>query len=161
MFYEDSSQHNSTVNHENQSRILQLNFQNNEKKREHDFNINSFLSFIDLRLLCFQNQTSIEFNLVSIQKRLQAQKYQSAKQRIFYSFIHHSFIDLPKMDEMESTGLPLLTIEWDMMNKTRFFGLSVVHSISLRFLFFGFFFEYLPTYLSFMVCVCVYIYLFV
>ncbi|OTF72018.1 hypothetical protein BLA29_003387, partial [Euroglyphus maynei] len=37
------------------------------------------------------------------------------------------------MDEMESTGLPLLTIEWDMMNKTRFFGLSVVHSISLRF----------------------------
>lgn len=36
------------------------------------------------------------------------------------------------MEELESNAVGLLTIEWDMMNKTRFFGLSMVHSISLR-----------------------------
>ncbi|KAF7493600.1 Solute carrier family 25 member 44 [Sarcoptes scabiei] len=37
------------------------------------------------------------------------------------------------MEEIESSGVPLLTIEWDMMNKTKFFGLSAIHSITLRF----------------------------
>lgn len=33
---------------------------------------------------------------------------------------------------METNGVGLLTIEWEMMDKSRFFGLSLAQSISLR-----------------------------
>lgn len=38
------------------------------------------------------------------------------------------------MEEIESNGVGLLTIEWEMMDKTRFFGLSLMHTVSLRML---------------------------
>lgn len=33
---------------------------------------------------------------------------------------------LEEMEEIESSGVGLLTIEWDMMDKSRFFGLRYV-----------------------------------
>ncbi|KAI2798118.1 hypothetical protein RDWZM_000026 [Blomia tropicalis] len=36
------------------------------------------------------------------------------------------------MEEIESNGVGLLTIEWDMMDKTRFFGLSLINTVSMR-----------------------------
>ena len=36
------------------------------------------------------------------------------------------------MEEIESSGVGMLTIEWEMMDKSRFFGLSLMNTISLR-----------------------------
>lgn len=37
------------------------------------------------------------------------------------------------MEEIESTGVSeLLTIEWDMMDKNRFLGFSLAHTVSMR-----------------------------
>ncbi|XP_054161675.1 solute carrier family 25 member 44-like [Oppia nitens] len=36
------------------------------------------------------------------------------------------------MDGIESNGVRMLTIEWEMMDKSRFFGLSAINSLGLR-----------------------------
>ena len=37
-----------------------------------------------------------------------------------------------KMDGIESNRVRMLTIEWEMMDKSRFFSLSAINSLALR-----------------------------